>query len=124
MKNFNTGLLIILALLSVGVLFKLFQFDDKYKQMQTELTKVNEQLNKAVRLSNDAEKEIDILIKKIGNDYLKELKALNSSKNKLVNDQRMTQKEKELQLQKINKEIRTIESEHNLILKELKDDED
>lgn len=124
MKNFNTGLLIILALLSVGVLFKLFQFDDKYKQMQTELTKVNEQLNKAVRLSNDAEKEIDILIKKIGNDYLKELKALNSSKNKLVNDQRMTQKEKELQLQKINKEIRAIESEHNLILKELKDDED
>ncbi len=124
MKNFNTGLLIILALLSVGVLFKLFQFDDKYKQMQTELTKVNEQLNKAVRLSNDAEKEIDILIKKIGNDYLKELKALNSSKNKLVNDQRMTQKEKELQLQKINKEIRAIESEHNLILKELEDDED
>ena len=124
MKNFNTGLLIILALLSVGVLFKLFQFDDKYKQMQTELTKVNEQLNKAVRLSNDAEKEIDILIKKIGNDYLKELKALNSSKNKLVNDQRMTQKEKELQLQKINKEIRTIESEHNNILKELEDDED
>ena len=124
MKNLNTGLLIVLALLSVGVLFKLFQFDEKYKQMQTELTKANEQLNKAVRLSNDAEKEIDILIKKIGNDYLKELKALNSSKNKLVNDQRMTQKEKELQLQKINKEIRTIESEHNNILKELEDDED
>ena len=122
MKN-NNPLLIILILLSIGILFKVFEADSKTKEIRNELKIANEEIEKSLRISKDTEEEIDLLLKKIEKDYEKEIKELETERKQIKNTQRISQQKKKEDLKLIDDEINKINEERINILKEIEDDE-
>lgn len=122
MKNKNNLLLGILIFLSISILFKIFDFDSKTKEITNQLNDVQTKLEESIELVKDTEKEIDLLLNKISSDYKEEIEILEKEKEKIVKTHTINKQKREAELKRITKKLEHTKLEYNDILKEIEDD--